>query len=197
VRRHGRTLIPLTARPGGPRAYKMLLPSAEPEAEQKSHDGYEWMYVLSGRVRLRLAEHDFVMKVGEAAEFDTRTRTGSAAPDRNLPSCSSCSGPRASACTSAPAPAPVGNLRNQRLARRRKRPAVTTWLHRGHRRARLAAMASSSDRNPEDEYADDEYADHDAEDREQPSVPSEIPDDEPEDDVLEQRQEVPYRDDGR
>jgi transcriptional regulator with XRE-family HTH domain len=73
VRRHGRTLIPLTARPGGPRAYKMLLPRAEPEAEQKSHDGYEWMYVLSGRVRLRLAEHDFVMKAGEAAEFDTRT----------------------------------------------------------------------------------------------------------------------------
>jgi len=73
VRRHGRTLIPLTARPGGPRAYKMLLPPAEPEAEQKSHDGYEWMYVLSGRVRLRLAEHDFVMKAGEAAEFDTRT----------------------------------------------------------------------------------------------------------------------------
>ena len=56
-------------------------------------------------------------------------------------------------------------------------------------------MAPSNDRNPEDEYADDEYADYDAEDREQPSVSAEIPDDEPEDDVLEQRQEVPYRDD--
>ena len=43
--------------------------------------------------------------------------------------------------------------------------------------------------------ADDEYADHDAEDRDQPSVPSEIPDDEPVADVLEQRQEVPYGDD--
>ena len=72
---------------------------------------------------------------------------------------------------------------------------VITWLHPGHVQARLAAMASSSGRNPEDEYADDEYADHDAEDREQPSVPSEIPDDEPEDDVLEQREEVPYRED--
>jgi hypothetical protein len=58
-------------------------------------------------------------------------------------------------------------------------------------------MASSSDRNPEDEYADDEYADHDAEDRTQPSEPSDIPDDEPEADVLEQRQEVPYSDDDR
>jgi hypothetical protein len=47
--------------------------------------------------------------------------------------------------------------------------------------------------NPEDEYADDQYA----EDREQPSGPAEIPDDEPEDDVLEQRQEVPYGDDER
>ena len=56
-------------------------------------------------------------------------------------------------------------------------------------------MASSPDRNPEDEYADDEYADQDAEVREQPSTPTEIPDDEPVDDVLEQRQEVPYGDD--
>ena len=48
-------------------------------------------------------------------------------------------------------------------------------------------MTSSFDSNPEDEYAD-----HDAEDREQPSTPVEIPDDEPEADVLEQRQEVPY-----
>jgi transcriptional regulator with XRE-family HTH domain len=73
VRRHGRTLIPLTQRPGGLRAYKILLPPAEPEAELRTHEGYEWMYVLSGRVRLRLADLNFVMKAGEAAEFDTRT----------------------------------------------------------------------------------------------------------------------------
>jgi len=56
-------------------------------------------------------------------------------------------------------------------------------------------MASNPDGNPEDEYSDDEYADYDAEDREQPTAPTEIPDDEPVDDVLEQRQEVPYDDD--
>jgi len=67
----------------------------------------------------------------------------------------------------------------------------------GHRQVRLRAMVSSTGSNPEDEYADDEYADYDAEDREQPSVPAGIPDDEPEDDVLEQRQEVPYGDDDR
>ena len=58
-------------------------------------------------------------------------------------------------------------------------------------------MTSGTDSSPEDEYADDEYADHDAEDRGQPSTPAEIPDEEPEEDVLEQRQEVPYREDDR
>jgi transcriptional regulator with XRE-family HTH domain len=74
VRRGGRTLIPLTRQPGGIRAYKMTIPAGEPVGEQQSHEGYEWMYVLSGRLRLRLGEHDFVMKAGEVAEFDTRTR---------------------------------------------------------------------------------------------------------------------------
>jgi transcriptional regulator with XRE-family HTH domain len=72
VHRDGRVLIPLTQRPGAPRAYKMILPAAEQIQEQRTHEGYDWMYVLSGRVRLRLAEHDFVMQAGEAAEFDTR-----------------------------------------------------------------------------------------------------------------------------
>jgi transcriptional regulator with XRE-family HTH domain len=87
-RRDGRTLIPLTERPGGPRAYKMIVPPAATgadtgaDAEQKAHEGYEWMYVLSGQLRLRLAEHDFVMKAGEVAEFDTRVPHwfGSAGP---------------------------------------------------------------------------------------------------------------------
>ena len=85
LRRNGRTLVPLTQRPGGPRAYKMIVPPPGPgdDGEQKVHEGYEWMYVLSGRLRLRLAEHDFVMKVGEVAEFDTRVPHwfGSAGPE--------------------------------------------------------------------------------------------------------------------
>ncbi len=73
VRRNGRTLIPLTRQPGGIRAYKMIVPGGETAGEQQSHEGYEWMYVLTGRLRLRLGEHDIVMKPGEVAEFDTRT----------------------------------------------------------------------------------------------------------------------------
>jgi hypothetical protein len=76
-------------------------------------------------------------------------------------------------------------------------PVMATCLRPGHWRVRLTVMVSGTGGNPEDEYADDEYADYDAEDREQPSVPAGIPDGEPEDDVLEQRQEVPYGDDDR
>src|ERR1700683_2804971 len=73
VRRGGRTLIPLPRQRGRIRAYKMIVPAGEPVGEQQSHEGYERMYVLSGRLRLRLGGRDFVIKAGEVAEFDTRT----------------------------------------------------------------------------------------------------------------------------
>ena len=38
----------------------------------QTHEGYEWLYVLDGRLRFRLGEHDLVLAAGEAAEFDTR-----------------------------------------------------------------------------------------------------------------------------
>ena len=74
MRRNGRTVIPLTRRPGGLQAFKMIIPPARPDGDlaQQTHEGYEWMYVLSGRLRLRLGEHDFVWRPGEVAEFDTR-----------------------------------------------------------------------------------------------------------------------------
>jgi transcriptional regulator with XRE-family HTH domain len=73
IKRNGRTMIPLTRRPGGPQAYKMLLPPDEQPAKQQSHEGYEWMYVLSGRLKLLLGELDLILTAGEAAEFDTHT----------------------------------------------------------------------------------------------------------------------------
>jgi transcriptional regulator with XRE-family HTH domain len=73
--RHGITMIPLTRRPGGLQAYKQVFPARWPgrEAEQQVHEGYEWLYVLSGRLRLQLGEHDVTLSAGEVAEFDTRT----------------------------------------------------------------------------------------------------------------------------
>lgn len=74
VRRDGMTYYPLTRRPGGLLAYKMVVPagSARREPAPRSHEGYEWLYVLDGRLRLVLGEHDLVLTPGEAAEFDTR-----------------------------------------------------------------------------------------------------------------------------
>ncbi len=72
---HGLTVVPLTRRPGGIQAFKMVYaprtPAGEPELQ--THEGYDWVYVLSGRLRLLLGEHDVVLGPGEVAEFDTRT----------------------------------------------------------------------------------------------------------------------------
>jgi transcriptional regulator with XRE-family HTH domain len=74
VVRHGMTFIALTRRPGGLQAYKIIIPPHTPagEPEQQVHEGYDWFYVLSGRLRLLLGEHDLTLTAGEVAEFDTR-----------------------------------------------------------------------------------------------------------------------------
>ena len=74
VTRHGRTFVPLTRRPGGLQAFKQIVP-ADPAArpERRTHEGYEWLYVLSGRLRLVLGSRDLVLGPGEVVEFDTRT----------------------------------------------------------------------------------------------------------------------------
>jgi len=79
IERHGAVYLPLSRRPGGLQAYKIIYPpewpappGAEP-AELRTHEGYDWIYVLQGRLRLVLGEHDFVLETGEVAEFDTRT----------------------------------------------------------------------------------------------------------------------------
>lgn len=74
--RHGMTFVPLTRHFGGLHAYKQIMPPGRPgesEPEARVHEGYEWLYVLSGRLRLLLGEHDLVLTAGEVAEFDTRT----------------------------------------------------------------------------------------------------------------------------
>jgi transcriptional regulator with XRE-family HTH domain len=70
--RHGRTYVPLTRQPGGLQAFKILVPRGQTDPDPRSHEGYEWLYVLAGRLRLVLGEHDVLLAPGEAAEFDTR-----------------------------------------------------------------------------------------------------------------------------
>ncbi|MFC4536757.1 helix-turn-helix domain-containing protein [Sphaerisporangium dianthi] len=71
----GSVVLPLTRRPGGIQAYKFVLPAGRDDAEPdlRTHEGYDWAYVLDGTLRLVLGEHDLLLKPGEAAEFDTRT----------------------------------------------------------------------------------------------------------------------------
>jgi transcriptional regulator with XRE-family HTH domain len=71
----GSTILPLTRRPGGIQAYKFILPAGDDDREPdlRTHEGYDWVYVLNGTLRLVLGEHNLILKPGEAAEFDTRT----------------------------------------------------------------------------------------------------------------------------
>lgn len=70
----GMTMLPLTRRAGGVQAYKLIIPadSTRRRPELKTHEGYEWLYVLDGNLRAVIGEHDLVLAPGEAAEFDTR-----------------------------------------------------------------------------------------------------------------------------
>lgn len=78
VRRRARMVndtrvLPLSRGGGsGPHAYHLTFPiRARPEP--RSHEGHEWLYVLSGRLRLVLGDEDLVLRPGEAAEFSTWT----------------------------------------------------------------------------------------------------------------------------
>jgi transcriptional regulator with XRE-family HTH domain len=68
----GRTVIPLTRQPDGVQAWKIVIPTGMVDPEPRAHDGHEWIYVLSGRMRLVLGVRDWILDAGEVAEFDTR-----------------------------------------------------------------------------------------------------------------------------
>ena len=71
----GAIVLPLTRKPGGIQAYKFILPAGDDnrEPDLRTHEGYDWVYVLNGTLRLVLGEHNLILEPGEAAEFDTRT----------------------------------------------------------------------------------------------------------------------------
>jgi mannose-6-phosphate isomerase-like protein (cupin superfamily) len=75
LRRDGMTVWPLNQHPhqSGQHAFKIRLPGTRREPTLRSHEGHEWLYVLSGRLRLVLGDRDFVLEPGEAAEFSTWT----------------------------------------------------------------------------------------------------------------------------
>ena len=75
--RHGVTYWPLTHNgpAGGLHAFKIRVSARRrtPPEVLPVHDGQEWVYVLSGRMRLILGDRDFTIKPAEAVEFSTWT----------------------------------------------------------------------------------------------------------------------------
>ncbi|UYO96502.1 XRE family transcriptional regulator [Microbacterium sp. M28] len=71
----GSIIIPLTRRPGGIQAFKFVLPTGSDDTapDLRSHEGFDWAYVLNGTLRLVLGDQDLLLQAGQAAEFDTRT----------------------------------------------------------------------------------------------------------------------------
>lgn len=72
TRRDGIVIAPLAPEDSPVHTYKITYPPVDRLPRLRVHDGHEWLYVLSGRLRLRLGEQDLVLTRGEAAEFDTR-----------------------------------------------------------------------------------------------------------------------------
>jgi transcriptional regulator with XRE-family HTH domain len=71
-KRGGRVVVPLTQHPTGIHAWKVVIPPERKPPVLRTHEGNEWLYVLSGELRLLLGGHDITMKAGEVAEFDTQ-----------------------------------------------------------------------------------------------------------------------------
>lgn len=71
----GSIIIPLSRRPGGVQAFKFVLPRGSDGAtpDLRSHEGFDWAFVLSGTLRLVLGDQDLLLQAGQAVEFDTRT----------------------------------------------------------------------------------------------------------------------------
>src|SRR4051794_31335234 len=72
-RHDGMTLWELSREAGGPRVFKVVVDASrrEPPEEFSVHEGHEWLYVISGRLRLVLGDRDFIAEPGDAVEFST------------------------------------------------------------------------------------------------------------------------------
>lgn len=64
---------PLTRSAVTPEPYKVVYSPTDsvPPEPLPAHDGWKWVYVLSGQLRVRLGADDVVLQAGEAIEIDT------------------------------------------------------------------------------------------------------------------------------
>ena len=87
---NGRTVLPLT-HPGGIQAWKIVIPKSQSEPKPRTHDGFEWLYVLSGQMRLVMGDQDIVLGTARPPSSTPRFRIGSAAPATGQQRCSASS----------------------------------------------------------------------------------------------------------
>jgi quercetin dioxygenase-like cupin family protein len=69
--RDDQVIVPLSAPGASPQAFHHTVPPGARSIDLRTHTGYEWLYVLQGRIHLALGATEISMGPGEAAEFDT------------------------------------------------------------------------------------------------------------------------------
>lgn len=72
IRRDGLVFEPLMPENSPIRTYRITYPPAQDPPKARVHDGHEWLYVVSGQLRLVLGDAETILTPGEAAQFDTR-----------------------------------------------------------------------------------------------------------------------------
>jgi transcriptional regulator with XRE-family HTH domain len=77
-----RTTWMLSRPTGKTLAIKLRLEPTPVASEQRVHPGYDWFFVIEGRVRLSLGERQIAVETGQAAEFATMTPHALAAIDK-------------------------------------------------------------------------------------------------------------------
>ncbi len=73
IRRDRMTLTPLAPESAPIAIYRVVYDPVAEAPALRVHAGYEWMYVISGKLNVRLGDQEYVLGRGEAAEFDTQT----------------------------------------------------------------------------------------------------------------------------
>ena len=72
LRMNGMIVAPLSPEGSPVSTYKITYPPRQAKPEPRTHEGQEWLYVLSGSLRLQLGGEEVVLQAGEAAQFDTQ-----------------------------------------------------------------------------------------------------------------------------
>jgi len=73
--RGGHIVQTLTRRASAAQIHRTRIPGSAtpPERRPVTHPGFDWVYVLAGRLVLFLGDTEWVLAPGQAAEFDTST----------------------------------------------------------------------------------------------------------------------------